>query len=222
VKYYIIIKHPAATSDFLAFETSSFHSQISQDGFLAPGLCLFGDNAYVNDFYMATPFPAVKVDSYHDNYNYFHSQLRICIECAFGMLVNRWGILRRAIPSQYTIHKVVALVTCLCRLHNFLVEMGIDEEDIPEPSATDKLFMQLQNSIKLKAHKESPKSVLIPSELLNGGKHCRDYPRSDTVKQKIRELKAKKINNLPRTVISDMIRSLDLRRPPKVVMKTTT
>ena len=91
---------------------------------------------------MATPFPGVKVDSYHDNYNYFHSQLRIFIECSFGMLCNRWGILRRSITSQYTIHKVVALVTCLCHIHNFLVDIGIDEEDIPEHSATDKLFMQ--------------------------------------------------------------------------------
>ena len=62
---------------------------------------LFGDNAYLNTSYMATPFPNVSGNEnmkYMDNYNFYHSQLRIQIECAFGMLVQKWGILRMAMP----------------------------------------------------------------------------------------------------------------------------
>ena len=67
---------------------------------------------------------------------------------------------------------------------HFLVDMGIDEEDITETSATDKFFfMKLENSIKLSTYKELSKSALVPTELLNGGIHCRDYDHSDIVKK---------------------------------------
>jgi hypothetical protein len=55
----VSICHPSATSDFLAFTTSVFKQRLETPGFLADGLCLFGDNAYVNAFYMATPFKVV-------------------------------------------------------------------------------------------------------------------------------------------------------------------
>jgi hypothetical protein len=45
---------------------------------------------------MATPFPNVSGNENMksmDNYNFYHLQLRIQIECAFGMLVQKWGIL---------------------------------------------------------------------------------------------------------------------------------
>ena len=58
---------------------------------LARGLCLFGDNAYLNTLYMATPLSNTSGRP-KDNYNFYHSQSRIQIECVFGMLVQRWGI----------------------------------------------------------------------------------------------------------------------------------
>ena len=58
----ISIKYPASVSDFVAFDSSKFRINISKNGFLAPGLCLFGDNAYVNEKFMATNFPNVPVD----------------------------------------------------------------------------------------------------------------------------------------------------------------
>ena len=94
---HISIKHPAASSDFLDFDTSILQFILSTDNYLAPGLCLFGDNAYVNEPYMATPFPAVGGSKYKDNYNFYHSHLRICIECDFGIIVIHWEILRKAL-----------------------------------------------------------------------------------------------------------------------------
>jgi hypothetical protein len=106
----VSIKHPAATSDYLAFCTSSFKHKLERPGFLAPELCLFGDNDYVNTSYMATPLKGVAFST-KDNYNFYHSQVRmswhgttsfhwfvltklclqlcINIECAFGMFVHR-------------------------------------------------------------------------------------------------------------------------------------
>ena len=46
---------------------------------------------------MTTPFKAVSSGP-KDAFNFFHSQTRINIECAFGMLVNRWAVLKTPIP----------------------------------------------------------------------------------------------------------------------------
>jgi DDE superfamily endonuclease len=117
----ISIRHPASTSDFLAFSTSTFQSKIERPGFLAPGLCIFGDAAYVNNGYFVTPYKNVRSGK-KDNFNYFQSQLRITIECCFGMLVGRWGILRRAFPQAMSLKKITAMTLCLCRLHNFCID----------------------------------------------------------------------------------------------------
>jgi DDE superfamily endonuclease len=69
---------------------------------------------------MATPFKGVAGGD-KDAYNYYHSQVRSTIECAFRMLVHRFGILRKPIPTVISIQRIIALVMCLCRLHNFCV-----------------------------------------------------------------------------------------------------
>jgi DDE superfamily endonuclease len=85
------IRHPGATSDYLAFATSSLHQKLLGDNphvmgqpFLFPGIALYGDNAYVNTAWMAEPFKAVSSGP-KDAYNLFHSQLRktsnVHLEC---------------------------------------------------------------------------------------------------------------------------------------------
>ena len=54
---------------------------------LAPGLCIYGDAAYGNNMYMTVPFKNVSMGP-KDAFNFYHSQIRINIECAFGMLVH--------------------------------------------------------------------------------------------------------------------------------------
>ena len=87
----VSIVYPGSTSDCLAFEGMDLYTQL-EGGILHNNLCLFGDNAYVNSSYMATPF--LSANTLQDTYNFFHSQLRIRVECAFGMFTERWGILR--------------------------------------------------------------------------------------------------------------------------------
>jgi DDE superfamily endonuclease len=111
----IQIAHPAATSDYLAFATSNLKAKLEQPGFLAKGLVLFGDNAYSNNHYMVTPFKG-KVTTDQDAFNFYHSQLQIQVECAFGQLVHRWGILRRPLSPTFGIKKCSNLVLALCRL----------------------------------------------------------------------------------------------------------
>ncbi len=79
----------------------------------------------LNSLFMVTPFTNVAGNpnkKSQDNYNYFHSQLRIRVECAFGMLAARWGCLRMALHHSITVTKVIALVNMLVHLHNFCLE----------------------------------------------------------------------------------------------------
>ena len=69
------IMYPGSTSDCLAFEGMALYQKL-EEGLLAPGLCLFGDNAYINSLFMATPFPGASGGS-KDAYNFYHSQVRI-------------------------------------------------------------------------------------------------------------------------------------------------
>jgi len=108
------IVFPGSSSDCLAFEGSSLYQRL-EEGILADGLCLFGDNAYINAKYMATPYSGVSGGT-KDSYNFYHSQLRIRIECAFGMFVHRWSIFRKAMPVNMSIKKTVALTVAAAKL----------------------------------------------------------------------------------------------------------
>jgi DDE superfamily endonuclease len=124
------IGHPCTTSDFLSFQTSPLRHQLEIPNFLHPRLCLYGDNAYVNTNYMVTPFKGVS-DGPEDAFNYYQSQLRICIECAFRMLCHRFAILRKPIPKNITIAKTTALVMACCKLHNYCIDNNDQTEPIP-------------------------------------------------------------------------------------------
>ena len=84
------ISHPVSTLDYLAFGTSKINSKLEEPVFLCKGLCIYGDNAYMNCAYMTTPFKAVS-GGLRNAYNFYHSQLRINISCALGILVNQWA-----------------------------------------------------------------------------------------------------------------------------------
>ena len=102
------IRHPGSTSDFLVFATSDLKEKLELHGFLADGLVLFGDNTYSNSSYMVTPYKSAQGSE--DDFNFYQSQLRIHVECAFGKLVHRWGILRRPLSSRIGFERTSSLV----------------------------------------------------------------------------------------------------------------
>ena len=71
---YISVQHPASASDYLAFVTSSLYQKLTEGTGLPDGYCLYGDNAYVNETYMAVPFPNTSSGP-KDAYNYYQSQV---------------------------------------------------------------------------------------------------------------------------------------------------
>jgi len=79
----ISIVYDGASSDCLAFEGSDIFQHL-ESGLPHDDLVLFGDNAYLNSKYMVTPYPIVSSGG-KDDYNFYHSQLRIRFECKFGL-----------------------------------------------------------------------------------------------------------------------------------------
>ena len=147
----IPILYPGSTSDCLAFKGVSLFQKLDE-GILAPGLCIFGDKAYLNTPNMATPYAAVSGGT-KDAYNFYHSQLRIRIECTFGMLTHRWAILRSAIPMNVTVQKTVAVVLALAKLHTYRI--GADSNLDLTYTASDECQTEVNGAVLLVAAQDS-------------------------------------------------------------------
>jgi len=165
------IVYPGSTSDCFAFEGMDLYTR-REEGLLHRDLCLFGDNAYLNSIYMATPYESAT--GVKDSYNFFHSQLRIRVECAFGMFTQRWGILRQIIPKNISLRRTIAMVICLAKLHNFC----IDERDnnVESLLAIDELSIERRGAFRLQQYNQSTIEGIhttnsLPLQLIGAGNH---------------------------------------------------
>lgn len=184
------MSHPASTSDCLTFSTCELKKQSETEGFLAEGLCSFGDNAHPHRSHMCAPFKGVRGGS-QDDHNFCHSQVRTKIECAFGVLVDQWGILRKPLSATIVLKKVGCLVLALCKLHNFCVDErikiqnhgredeGANAQDCPEPLAQDSVNIAIAGGVPLEASRQHPElNDTSPEQLSHGGEHFDDVPRA--------------------------------------------
>eukprot|EP01082_Thalassiosira_pseudonana_P000100 g354.t1 g354 contig1:859468-860853(+) len=182
---WVDIRYPGTTSDFFAFDQSSLKDKLEQPGFLHSGLCLFGDAAYANSSYMCSPFRSAT--GTQDDFNFFQSQLRITIECAFGMLVHRFGILRKAFPVNVTVSKTNVAVLGLCKLHNFCIQSSNCEDDIVASDFRDvsNIIMEGGMVLPLIDRDDGSDNRWRYEEedrldnLLDGGQHMDDHDRTD-------------------------------------------
>ncbi|KAL8543696.1 hypothetical protein ACS0TY_004312 [Phlomoides rotata] len=115
-----------------------------QNGLKVPiGNYYLCDNGYANCEGFLTPYKGVR---YHLNewtsrspqtphvyFNMKHTRARNVIECMFGLLKMRWGILRS--PSWYPIKTTNQIIMAYCLLHNYIrkemvfdpLEVGVDD-----------------------------------------------------------------------------------------------
>ncbi len=104
-------------------------------------------------------------------------QLRICVECAFGMLVQSWGILRMVLSSRLSLSKIVALVTALAKLHNYCIQSRTDSIDndtlIYLKSDEDKIFTNENGYV---AVNKSKNNYSCP-DLIGGEEHFHNIPK---------------------------------------------
>jgi hypothetical protein len=122
---------------------------------------------------MATSNAAVSGGS-KDAYNFYFLQLRIRIECTFGIFTHQWSILRSAIPMNVSIRKTVTLVLCLAKLHNYCTDA--DDTVVLSSTAYDKKWQhEMHGAVLLVATDHSDSNGWIaPRHLLEGGNHFDD------------------------------------------------
>lgn len=209
---WVDIKYPGSTSDYFAFDQSSLKIQLEQAGFLRRGLCLFGDAAYANSPYMCTPFRSATGTK--DDFNFFQSQLRINIECAFGMLVHRFGMLRKAFPMGVSISNTNSAILALCKLHNFCIESNSgDDIGVTELGDASNIMVEGGMSLPRIDGDDAVDNVWRYEaadrldDLLDGGDHMDDHSADDR----------RRYRNyfLPRQMIHQHIELNGFRRPPR-------
>lgn len=205
----IDVRHPGSTSDYLCFTTSKIHQKIlSKSDFIHPSLHFFGDSAYVNTSFMATPFKGSH-SGVKDAYNFYHSQLRINIECAFGILVHRWGVLRKPFPVNITVGKVSQVVRALCILHNFCIDGN--ELSAYDAIGSDSLSGITAGGFSAAASPEDP-----PQPLNDPGHHADDYD-SRTLRRVERDT-----ISLPRDKLLEHLQQMGIDRRPAPFASTST
>jgi hypothetical protein len=111
-----------AEHDSSAFKQSSLYRILQRKWrwFRDRGFYFIGDSAYALRSYLLTPFEGTMHGTNQDNYNFFHSSSRICVECAFGEIDMRWGILWK--PLGFKLKNTTQIIDACFRLHNFIVD----------------------------------------------------------------------------------------------------
>ena len=126
--------HKGSTHDSTAFLETQLFKILDQnsDWLESKGYFIVGDSPYPLMGHLLVPYSDAKSLSAEDAFNFWLSNSRIHIECAFGELVMRWGILWRKL--LFDIKEVGNVVRTAMLLHNFLVDeresrSGINIED---------------------------------------------------------------------------------------------
>ena len=107
--------------DSKAFKKSDMYKKLQEvaGNLLAKGFYFMGDSAYSIRSYLLVPFDNAGIQSAQDAFNYHLSTCRIWVECAFGEIDMRWGILWKHLP--FSLHRNVKVIDATMRLHNFIV-----------------------------------------------------------------------------------------------------
>lgn len=115
-------RHIGSCHDSVAFTDTRLYSLLmaKQDFLEREAFFIVGDSAYNIESFLLSPYADAEPRSIEDSYNYYHSSCRIRIECAFGEIVMRFGILWRAL--KFDIAFVGEIISAACLTHNFIVD----------------------------------------------------------------------------------------------------
>ena len=116
------IESRGAEHDSSAFKHTSLYTWLIENWKTLndKGYHFIGDSLYSLKSFLHTPYDNAVHGTAKDNYNYFHSLSRIVVECRFGEIDLRWGILWKPSLHFSLEHNCKDIDACIC-LHNFIV-----------------------------------------------------------------------------------------------------
>ena len=121
------ISQAPTTHDSLAHAVSPMGQRVKDGELAAHGMGFFinSDSAFMHTGSMVTP----SGDPDLDDYDFEQSSNRMAIECTFGVLIHRWGILWK--PLKVAFRRRVPLISACMRLHNFCIDQQKEEKSTP-------------------------------------------------------------------------------------------
>ena len=108
---WVSMRSPGGTHDSLAWGCTDLCAYLSENG-IGEGFYLVGDDAYAGTPWMFTHYPLQNLTTMRSDFNFYQSRCRINIECAFGLLVQRFVILRRPLTCSVR-HSCVVVKACM-------------------------------------------------------------------------------------------------------------
>lgn len=123
---------PGKSSDSNVFKNSNFGNKLycnqlnlpdcsrlpnDENGTPIP-FVIVGDEAFALSENVLRPYPNKNLSVQHRIFNFRLSRARRVVECAFGILSNRWRIFHR--PLDVKLEFCDAIIKACCILHNFL------------------------------------------------------------------------------------------------------
>lgn len=114
---YIDVGANGNASDGGVFKNSSL-SRMLEDGLLPTNGVIVGDAAFPLKKYLLKPYPGAQLNVAEKVFNYRLSRARRISENAFGILVARFRVFEKPIPTN--VDTVDAIVCAACALHNWL------------------------------------------------------------------------------------------------------
>ena len=126
-----------AEHDSTAFRNSGLYSWLLNNYhvLIEKGFHFIGDSAYALKSFLHTPYDNAPHGSSEDTYNFFHSSARIIVECTFGEIDLRFGILWQ--PLKYSLKFNCRVIDACFRVHNFIVTHRQGEESTMDPCDFD-------------------------------------------------------------------------------------
>jgi hypothetical protein len=93
-----------------------------EEGMLPTPFYFIGDEAFVCSTQFLVPWSGHGLDAWKDSFNFHLSVMRQCIERAFALLTQRWGIFWR--PLRCSFDKWTLVASVAAKLHNYCIDMG--------------------------------------------------------------------------------------------------
>lgn len=142
-------------SDGGIFEASTLHKLIETGEYeipeernlpgteIAAPFVMLGDEAYPLRKYLLRPYSKTNLNNDSELFNTMLSKSRKSIECAFGIITNKWRLLTKSIETD--IYGAELFVKTICLLHNII----IDKEGVCMQT-----LMQVQQTIPINMNRQ--------------------------------------------------------------------